>query len=200
LDLGALQVCEDHLGRKVSWGLRVITEMLDQVDLQVDLDPEASQAFLERRVRVVEMENQDLQDPQGLLVREGLQGCLAFRDQKDTEDSLAWMVLKEEQVRLELKERMEPLVLSEMLDLWEQWDPEEREVGMDHLALLASEVLMEPWDLLEKLDLLERLVVWECPEFLEPRVTAALQDQREVLDYRVLGESLESPDKLVTQV
>jgi len=71
---------------------------------------------------------------------------------------------------------------------------------MDHLALLASEVLMEPWDLLEKLGLLERLVVWECPEFLEPRVIAVLQDQREVLDYRVLGESLESLDKLVTQV
>jgi len=178
----------------------VITEMLDQVDLQVDLDLEASQASLERRVRVVEMENQDLQDLQDLLVREGLRGCLAFRDQKDTEDSLAWMVPKEEQVRLELKERMELLVLSEMLDLWDQWDPEEREVGMDHLALLASEVLMEPWDLLEKLDLLERLVVWECPEFLEPRVTAVLQDQREVLGYRVLGESLESLDKLVTQV
>jgi hypothetical protein len=71
---------------------------------------------------------------------------------------------------------------------------------MDHLALLVSEVLMEPWDLLEKLDLLERLVVWECPEFLEPRVTAVLQDQREVLGYRVLEESLESLDKLVIQV
>lgn len=178
----------------------MITEMLDQVDLQVDLDLEASQVFLEKRVRVVEMENQDLQDLQGLLVSEGLRGCLVFLDQKDTEDSLAWMVPREHQVRLELRERMELLVLLEMLDLWDQWDPEEREVGMDHLALLASEVLMEPWDLLEKLDLLERLVVWECPEFLEPRVTAVLQDQREVLAYRVLEENLESLDKLVTQV
>jgi len=178
----------------------VITEMLDQVDLQVDLDLEASQVFLEKRVRVVEMESQDLQDLQGLLVSEGLQGCLAFRDRKDTEDSLAWMVLREHQARLELKERMELLVLLEMLDLWDQWDPEEREVGMDHLALLVSEVLMEPWDLLEKLDLLERLVVWECLEFLEPRVTAVPQDQREVLDSRVLEENLESLDKLVIQV
>jgi len=178
----------------------VITEMLDQVDLQVDLDLEASQVFLEKRVRVVEMENQDLQDLQGLLVSEGLRGCLAFRDQKDTEDSLAWMVPREHQARLELKERMELLVLLEMLDLWDQWDPEEREVGMDHLALLASEVLMEPWDLLEKLDLLERLVVWECLEFQEPRVTAVPQDQREVLDSRVLEESLESLVKLVIQV
>jgi len=178
----------------------VITEMLDQVDLQVDLDLEAYQAFLERRARVAEMENQDLQVLQGLLVREGLRGCLAFLDQKDTEDSLAWMELREHQVRLELKERMELLVLLEMLGLWDQWDPEEREVGMDHLALLASEVSMEPWDLLEKLDLLERLVVWECPEFQEPRVTAVLQDPKEVLGYRVLGESLESLDKLVTQV
>ena len=178
----------------------MITEMLDQVDLQVDLDLEASQASLERRVRVDEMENQDLQVLQGLLVREGLRGCLAFRDQKDTGDSLAWMELREHQVRLELKERMELLVLLEMLGLWDQWDPEEKEVGMDHLALLASEVSMEPWDLLEKLDLLERLVVWECPEFLELRETAVLQDQREVLGYRVLGESLESLDKLATQV
>lgn len=159
MDLGALQVCEDHQGHKVSWGLRVITEILDQVDLQVDLELEASQVFLEKRVRVVEMENQDLQDLQGLLVSEGLQGCLAFRDRKDTEDSLAWMVPREHQVRLDLRERMELLVLLEILDLWDQWDPEEREVGMDHLALLVSEVLMEPWDLLEKLDLLERLVV-----------------------------------------
>jgi len=88
--------------------------MLDQVDLQVDLDLEASQAFLERRVRVVEMENQEFQDLQGRLVREGLRGCLVFRDQKDTEDSLAWMVLREQQVRLDLKERMELLVLSEI--------------------------------------------------------------------------------------
>ena len=135
----------------------MITEMLDQVDLQVDLDLEASQVFLEKRVRVVEMENRDHQDLQGLLVSEGLRGCLAFRDQKDTEDSLAWMVLREHQARLELKERMELLVLLEMLDLWDQWDPEEREVGMDRLALLASEVSMEPWDLLEKLDLSEKL-------------------------------------------
>ena len=62
-DLGGLQVCEDHQGLKASWGLRVIMEMLDRVDLQVDLDLEASQVFLEKRVRVVEMENQDLQDP-----------------------------------------------------------------------------------------------------------------------------------------
>ena len=137
----------------------MITEMLDQVDLRVDLDLEAYQAFLERRARVAETENQDLQVLQGLLVREDLRGCLAFRDQKDTEDSLDWMELREHQVRLELKERMELLVLLEMLGLWDQWDPEEREVGMDLLALLASEVLMEPWDLLEKLDLLERLVV-----------------------------------------
>jgi hypothetical protein len=178
----------------------VITEMLDQVDLQVDLDPEAFQVFLEKRVRVVEMENQEPQDLQGLLVSEGLRGCLVFRDQKDTEDSLAWMVPREHQVRMELRERMELLVLLEILDLWDQWDPEEREVGMDHLALLASEVLMEPWDLLEKLDLLERLVVWECLEFLEPRVTAVLLDQREVLGYRVLEENLESLDKLVIQV
>jgi len=200
LDQGALQVCEDHQGHKVSWGLRVITEMLDQVDLQVDLDLEAYQAFLERRARVAEMENQDLQVLQGLLAREGLRGCPAFPDQKDTGDSLAWMELREHQVRLELKERMGLLVLLEMLGLWDQWDPEEREVGMDRLALLASEVSMEPWDLLEKLDLLERLVVWECPEFQEPRVTAVLQDPKEVLGYRVLGESLENLDKLVTQV
>lgn len=178
----------------------MITEMLDQVDLQALQDLQASKVLLEKRVREVEMENQDLQDPQGLLVSEGLRGCLAFRDQKDIEDSLAWMVPREHQVRLELKERMELLVLLEMLVLWDQWDPEEREVGMDHLDLLASEVLMEPWDLLEKLDLSERLVVWECPEFLEPRVIAVLQDQRAVLGYRVLGESLESLDKLVIQV
>ena len=200
MDLGALQACEVRQGHKVSWDLRVIMEMLDQVDLQVDLDLEAYQAFLERRARVDAMENQDLQVLQGLLVREGLRGCLAFRDQKDTEDSLAWMELRDHQVGPELKERMVLLVLLEMLDLWDQWDPEEREVGMDRLALLASEVSMEPWDLLEKLDLLERLVVWECPEFQEPRVTAVLQDPREVLGYRVLGESLESLDKLVTQV
>ena len=122
----------------------MITEILDQVDLQVDLELEASQVFLEKRVRVVEMESQDLQDLQGLLVSEGLQGCLAFRDRKDTEDSLAWMVPREHQVRLDLRERMELLVLLEMLDLWDQWDPEERGVGMDHLALLVSGALTGP--------------------------------------------------------
>ena len=191
LDRGELLECVDHQAHKVSWDLRVTMEMLDRVDLQVDLDLEVYLVSLERRARAAEMESLD---PQVLLVlraREGLRACLAFLDQKDTEDSQAWMEEREHRV---------PLVLLETLDLWDRSDPEEREVGMDHLALLASEVLMEPWDLPEKLDLLERLVVWECPEFLEPRVTAALQDQREVLDYRVLGESLESLDKLVTQV
>ena len=178
----------------------MITEMLDQVDLRVDLDLEAYQAFLERRARVAEMGSQDHQVLQDLLVREDLRGCLAFLDQKDTEGSLALMEPREHQVRLELKERMELLVLLEMLDLWDQWDPEERGVGMDHLALLASGALTGPWDLLEKLDLLERLVAWECPEFQEPRVTAVLQDPKEVLGCRVHGESLESLDKLATQV
>ena len=71
---------------------------------------------------------------------------------------------------------------------------------MDHLALLASGALTGPWDLLEKLDLLERLVVWECLVFLVPRETAVLQVQREVQGFRVLEESLESLDKLVIQV
>ena len=178
----------------------MIMEMLDQVDPQVDLDKEACKAFLERRARVAEMGSQDHQVLQDLLVREDLRGCLAFLDQKDTEGSLALMEPREHQVRLELKERMELLVLSEMLDLWDQWDPEEREVGMDHLALLASGALTGPWDLLEKLDLLERLVVWECLVFLVPRETAVLQVQREVQGFRVLEESLESLDKLAIQV
>ena len=99
-------------------------------------------------------------DPQVLLVlraREGLPACLVFLDQKDTEDSLAWMEEREHRVPLDRKEKMEHLVLLETLDPWDQSDPEEREVGMDHLALLASEVSMEPWDLLEKLDLSEKL-------------------------------------------
>ena len=178
----------------------MIMEMLDQADHQVDLDKEACKAFLERRARVAEMGSQDHQVLQDLLVREDLRGCLAFLDQKDTEGSLALMEPREHQVRLELKERMELLVLLEMLDLWDQWDPEERGVGMDHLALLASGALTGPWDLLEKLDLLERLVVWECLVFLVPRETAVLQVQREVQGSRVLEESLESLDKLAIQV
>ena len=107
---------------------------------------------------------------------------------------------REHRVLLDLKERMEHLVLLETLDPWDQSDPEEREVGMDHLALLASEVSMEPWDLLEKLDLSEKLEALACLVFLEPRETAVLQDQREVQDCRVLEESLESLGKLVIQV
>ena len=147
----------DHQAHKVSWDLRVTMEMLDRVDLQVDLDLEVYPVSLERRARAAEMESRD---PQVLLVlqaREGLRACLAFLDQKDTEDSLAWMEEREHRVLLDLKERMEHLVLLETLDLWDQSDPEEREVGMDRLALLASEVSMEPWDLLEKLDLSEKL-------------------------------------------
>ena len=157
LDRGELLECVDHQAHKVSWDLRVTMEMLDRVDLQVDLDLEVYPVSLERRARAVEMESLD---PQVLLVlraREGLQACLAFLDQKDTEDSLAWMEEREHRVLLDLKERMEHLVLLETLDLWDQSDPEEREVGMDRLALLASEVSMEPWDLLEKLDLSEKL-------------------------------------------
>ena len=157
LDRGELLECVDHQAHKVSWALRVTMEMLDRVDLQVDLDLEVYPVSLERRVRAVEMESLD---PQVLLVlraREGLRACLAFLDQKDTEDSLAWMEEREHRVLLDLKERMEHLVLLETLDPWDQSDPEEREVGMDRLAPLASEVSMETWDLLEKLDLSEKL-------------------------------------------